>query len=77
MENLEDLQGFGFKKIDGKIVQTNIGKIEEFDDYVEVECLGGCTEEALRQGMKKIANETSKPVKSAFNGILISEEPEK
>jgi len=75
MENFDNLMNRGFVKVDNKNEQINIGKIEEFDDHVEVECEAGCSKVALNEAMIKIANETKKPVKSIYNGENILVEP--
>jgi len=67
----------GFVDIDGEKKQIGIGDIKEFDDYIEVETLGGCSKNALLEVMHQIANKSRKTVKALFQNEQIVIEPEK
>lgn len=59
----------GFVEINGRKQQIAIGGIKEIDDYLEVEVLVGCEQDALLDTMHKIANESGKTVKASFAPI--------
>lgn len=64
-----------FIYVDGEYKQIGIGDVIDRGDFVSVETLGGCSEEALKSHMQKIANEVHKVVKAPFNNEEIVVEP--
>lgn len=66
----------GFVEIDGKSEQIGIGKVEEMEEFISVDVLGGCSKVALIDTMRKIVRETKKEVRAVFQDKELILKPE-